>query len=352
MKNNYVYPNQYELMEVFSSITNRQFLNEFAQNKGIFITKSTRDDLAKELSLLFYDNEDLEIIRNEAFNSNANHALNGFTINSSNKRFDLSKAYDSIRQNGKDIKNYIFSALVQKEDYLKGTIQYSKHKPGRIEFLQQEDIAFDFYLKKNIAGEWQVEVDGNKSTDVKELKQIFLKNLGTTETITTIEQERLDPIKLITFFDQLGEKGMGDEWKAKDIKHITVRKGREEESKTKDEDEEEDTIVLEDEERIQIKQAILEGKQLRENEFVKKFETDGYKFTAMTYEFEHKTQPNIIQIKAEFKGKPKTFEVQIKSYDKYSGIPSNRETEHLTLTQNRNIRSLFWNNAKAIYDKL
>ncbi len=364
MSNRYVYPKEYELKELFSSFTDRVFVNKFSQSRGIFITNSSQDELSKELSTLLYDEWDLEELRNEAYQISSNHTLNGFVVNIKEKNFNLAKLYEYIRNNSLFKKDMTLTQLVnipsgntEFKSIHRGSIHYKRRKPGRIEFLQYEESSFDFYLKeieqKKKQSIWQVEVDGNKSTDAKELRILFDKNLSNNATIETIDQDKLKAIDTVHFFDELAKNGMDKNWSCQDIKHVTVRKGRDEEE-IDEEEIDEDTIggTEEKEETIEIKQAILQGQNLRGNKFVKEFETSGYKFTAMTYEFHHLKDPYIMQIKAEFKGRPKVFEVSIKSYEENTGVNSIRKPSHLTDSQNRTIRSMFWNNAKNIYENL
>ena len=98
-----------------------------------------------------------------------------------------------------------------------------------------------------------------------------------------------------------------------------------------------------------IRQAILEGGGLREDAFVKQFEESGCIFTAMTFEFCNKTVPEVIHIRAEFKGSPKVFEVSIVDYFETTGTDAKRENASLPLKKNLEIRSAFWNQAHKIY---
>ena len=62
-----------------------------------------------------------------------------------------------------------------------------------------------------------------------------------------------------------------------------------------------------------------------------------------------------MELRAEFKGNPKMFEVCLETYLEPS-LDSNGEYEeslsHLSDNDNINIRSTFWNNAKKIYNTL
>lgn len=358
--NNYKYPTNYELREIFSHIANRKFLTNFAQSKGIFITYASQEYLAVELSNLFYEDDELEIIRAEAYKHSTSHSLTGFVINSKNKKFSLKASYESLRDNDKFDKGIVGNTLIKLQgndffDY-KGSIEYKKAKPGRIEFLQDEQNTFDFYLKDLENGKWQVEIDCGKSTDAKILRDLFSKNLPIGDyDLELIDQDMLDDEKTILFFDYLAHSGMHSEWSFLDIKHLTVRRGRDtdednfEEDNFEKNDESTEMEVISKENLSGITQAILSGKNLRDDEFVKQCESRGYRFTAMTYEFEHKTQPYIISVRAEFKGRPKVFEVGLPEIQEKIGTSGTPRPSSLPSIDNRGIRSMFWNNASNTF---
>lgn len=356
MSNTHIYPTKYELIEVLTSITNRTFLNSFAQERGAFITHVTLESLANEISNMFLDNDDLEIIRKEAYHINASHTLSGFVVKSTDKNFNLKNSYQWIFDEGKQKFGQKINQLVKvtpESNVYKGSIEYNKKRAGRIEFLQDEISHFDFYLEEKSPGNWQVEIDGNRSTDSKELKDLFHEVLNSDANIENIEQILLTTELSIQFFDSLANNGMPSDWKFSDIKHLTLKMGNADEQKSGDsEDDTEKIETVKEEALVGITQAILQGQNLRENTFVQQSVKSGYRFNAMTYEFHHKTDPFIIQLKAEFKGRPKVFEVSIVNYDQQIGIAASREAANLSASENRKIRSDFWNNSKEIYNKL
>lgn len=358
MGKDYKYPSTYEIEEVLGSITNRGFLNEFAQRRGVFVTNSSQKQLANDLSNLFFEDADLEIIRKEAYHNRASHALSGFLVRSDDKKFNLKNIYEYIKEEGKFEIGQTLSELHKvsngnsEQPTYKGNIEYNKPKAGRMEFLQDETTSFEFYITKKEDGAWQVEVDASRSNDTKELKNIFAKNLPKENTIELIEHALLNTEQTISFFDALAKKGMDNDWAFLDTMHLTLKRGNDDQTEKEKslESDEEVKEVTETTELAGITQAILQGKGLRENIFVKQSVEGGYQFTAMTYEFQHKKDPIFIQVKAEFKGKPKVFEVSIVIYEENIGIPPRREVANLSATDNRLIRSSFWNNAKMIYD--
>ncbi|QEC74664.1 hypothetical protein [Mucilaginibacter ginsenosidivorax] len=138
MTNDYKYPSAYELREVFSSVLDRPFINTFAQGRGIFITNAKSEEMAAELSNFFYEEEDLENLRNEAFQKDDNATLSSFIVNSSYEDFDLKVIYDNIVQSASFDNNLILTALrkpEKDEDVYVGEVEYNKSKVGRIQFL-------------------------------------------------------------------------------------------------------------------------------------------------------------------------------------------------------------------------
>lgn len=357
------YPSNYEIKEILSHITNRTWLNEFAQDRGVFIANVTQEELASELANLFYDDEDLEAIRSEAYEVVHSHTLTAFVIGSNNPSFDMSVTYENIRLNEKLEKGVKLDPLrklhKKGEDPLyKGSIEYTKKKPGKMEFLEDGKFSFDFYLKKVRSGFWQVEVECSKSSDIKELKKIINDNLPVDgHSIDYIDEELLNKENSILFFDQLCSSGLDSNWRFSEVEHISIKKDTLGTKVNKNEDD-----VLDDEETkinsavndalTGINKAILEGKDIRDDDFIKDCETKGFRFTAMTYQFEHISQPYIISLTAEFKGRPRVFEIEVKNVTEVVGSSATKTLGTLTLDENRLVRSLFWNNAKLVYDKL
>ena len=115
---------------------------------------------------------------------------------------------------------------------------------------------------------------------------------------------------------------------------------------------------VEDKHLSGIRQAILDGVNLRENPFVKSSE-DSFIFTSMTYEFVEKKTGNKLIIRAEFKGNPKIFEVVLERFlrpgqelDEVEDKDYEDVSSTLSAKENFAYRSLFWKNAKEIYDEL
>ena len=355
------YPTPYEIEEVFYSFLKRNFIDSFSQTMGVFFINARHEDASKVLSRILYDKNDIDKLRSNAYQTVSKHTFSGFSLKSSQTNFSLQELYEKIRDNdrGQLSKGYKMNSLVKvsKETDMpeyKGSIQYTKKKPGRIEFLDEEIGFSEFYFINMGDGEWQVEVDGNKSNDGKEVLKLVSSMIDKYSTdIIDINIDSLKISSTIVFFDELAKSGLGDDWNFTDIKHLAFKRGKTDDDEEKNEDGESvESESVESEQLTGISQAILEGRNLREDPFVVQYEKEGCIFTAMTYEFENSKTPETIQMRAEFKGSPKIFEVSIVSYKVTKGLDAKKESESLPADKHRDLRSLFWNEAKKVYQIL
>lgn len=355
-KNNY--PSPFEIQEVVNSFLKRNFVDSFAHEMGIFFMNARQEDIAKELSHVMFDMHDINTLRMNAYQTTSKHALSGFTLHSSSANFSLQDLYERVRDNDKGLasKGYRLNSLIKiskgtEPPIYKGSIEYSKKKPGRIELLDEEKGFSEFYFVDKGDGEWQVEVDGNKSSDGKEVQKLISGLIDKrTTSVLDISMDALKQKTTIEFFDELAKIGLGGNWRFTDVKHLAFKRGRDEEND--DEEEDENGELIEKEQLTGISQAILAGRNLRDDPFVLQYEKEGCIFTAMTYEFENSKTPETIQLRAEFKGNPKIFEVSITSYKVTKDLTLKKESETLAPEKHRELRSLFWNNAKVVYLQL
>lgn len=230
--------------------------------------------------------------------------------------------------------------------------------------MKEEKHEISFRIKALSKKKWQVEVDGESSNDGKAILKLFSMAVrGKNIAIDELRLDSLSNANTITFFDRLVKEGLDKEWAIVDILRLTLRRSKdknENEEEVEDENEthggdetkNEDVKEAPKEQLSGISQAILEGKNLRENKFVRMAEEDGYLFASMTYMFERKKDNSHMQLRAEFKGNPKIFEVSLESFSKTGNEQTDGDTMDLTDDLNYHYRTLFWNNAKKIYKEL
>jgi hypothetical protein len=349
-----MYPSPYELEQTLAEFCLRRFVDAFAQARGVFITNDDQKALSLVLSRFHFDHNALEEIRAEALQFNAKSTLAGFVIQSENSDFDLIDLLESRR--GTSVEDSTSMKLgpivcIQDDDHsvFKGTVDYTQWKPGRVEFLQGSPRSFEYYVQRINTWNWRLLVDCGRSNDARVMKDWMKRTVPREARLDAIEQDRLTTQQTIHFFDQLGNRASVEPWRLTQVKRVALQRVTEENI---DDNEQEVRVETQPSVLSGITQAILEGKDLRINPFIKECEEGGYRFTAMTYEFEHKSQPYVLEIRAEFKGKPKIFEVAVDRSKRRVGI--GEQLEESSIPADRKILTLtqFWSYAKGTYDEL
>lgn len=354
MKTN-VYPERYEIKEVCENFIKRRTLNTFMQERGIFAINASTEDVSNILSNCILDAVAIDDIRRNAYQCSTKNSLSGFTVSSSLNNFSVKDVYEKARDNDKVLcsKGYKLGFLTKEvrtdgDVIFKGRLDYEIRRPGRIQFMDNEESHCEFRMfETKESGVWQVEVDGTRTNDGKEVQRLFSQILNKERTtIHVLNFDNLRDKQTIQFFDAVIERGLPEEWRFCDVVALTFRRGRDE------------IVEEENEEQIPkstltgIRQAILEGGHLRDDAFVKKFEEDGCVFAAMTLAFQNTTTPEIIHIRAEFKGSPKIFEVSIVNTYVSEGTDNKLTACPLPIKRNLQIRSEFWNNSRKIYKEI
>ena len=350
MDEEYKYPSRYEIEQAFGEFCKRGFVNNFAQSRGIFITKAIQSELSTILAGFFFEHEDLDEIRQAAFSVYSKSTLSGFVISSDNQEFDMVASLDNLRGSIVDEKKQMKLGPViavhenGSDKAYRGSVNYTQKKPGRVEFLQEDARTFDFYIHPKGQGKWELLMDCNRVNDAKVMEDWVKKLTAHEAEVEVIRQDALTSSQTINFFDELTKRGMDDEWNFTQVKRITLRRplegGEEEETEA-------EPSVLSG-----ITKAVLEGNSLRHNPFVEQCEKSGYRFTAMNYEYENKKKAHLLQIRAEFKGRPKVFEIALESYKERSGVDESLKELSLSSKEKRRLLSTFWTMAKAIFDEL
>lgn len=360
------YPHASEVRDIIIDCVKNADLHDFLRGKGIYYFNASREEAAELTSHLLLDEQDLDVLRGYAYKNTQRSILSGFTL-VSDSFFDLSSLYNTIRSKETLVKDgYSLKALTKMgEKAFGGEIVYKKRRPGRTAFLKYDKRDISFTIKSLTEKEWQVEVDGDKSSDGKVVQQLFEKAAeGKSIRRDELLLSNLSIEDTINFFDGLRTDALDKEWQVNDILRITLRKPT---SSDKEEDvedngvdvdketKEKDEVTVDDEHLSGIRQAILEGKNLRDNSFVHSAQKSGYIFTSMTYLFQHKKNGTFLKLRAEFKGSPKIFEVCLEDYGRNVEKGNDEDKELITKLSdedNMKYRSQFWNAAKKIYNKL
>lgn len=354
--NKLTYPSPRDLRTILEESVSRRTLLGFLRKKGIFFFNVTRSDLATKISEMVLDYDDLQVLRSFAYKNTNKQILSGFSL-TSDVSFDLTSIYNNVRNKGiVDVDGYKLNTISRipkpnGEVCYGGSLIYSKKMAGRIEFIRSEERDVSFFIKKIGDNHWQVEVDGGKSSDGKTVFQMLDKIVKNYQVkVDSLKLDYLSRVDTISFFDRLTKEGLKSPWKFEDTERITLKRHAGTYDDTEEEDDDEAEKEVSKEHLSGISQAILEGKNLRENKFVNQAEKSGYAFTSMTYVFSAKDKK--IKIRAEFKRNPKIFEVCLENYLEPSATKKGEFDDMLSTledSENMKIRSDFWNNAKNVF---
>ena len=360
-----IYPSSGELRDVLLDNVRHSDLLSFLRSRGVYYFNSSKADAAMLSSRLLLDGDALEQLRQNAYRNSQKSLLSGFSL-VSDSFFDLNSIYETIQEKEVLEKDgYHLKSLYKIGDKkFGGSITFRKRRPGKNAFLKYEERDIFFRMEEISKKNWQVEIDGEYSTDGKVIQQMFTAAVkGKEIKMEEILFDALSDEDKRNLFDRLVKEGLGKEWKIEDVLRLTLKKPK---HQTEEDTEEEDTIEPEEKENkvkeevkeatqeqlSGIAQAILEGKNLRENKFVHMAEEGGYVFSSMTYMFERRKDNCHLKIRAEFKGNPKIFEVSLEGFSKTQGDAEDDVVSELTEEQNYEYRSQFWNAAKKIYNEL
>jgi len=361
--NKIIYPRFNELRDVLSDSVLHSELMDFLRSKGIFYFNSSLKDAAMLTSRLLFSAGDLEVIRQYAYRTSQKSLLSGFTL-VSESFFDLNSIYETIQEKEVLKKDGYHLRTLEKlgDKKFRGRIVYRKRKPGRNEFLKIEERSINFSMEALTEKQWQVEIDGESSADGKVIQQMFTMAVkGKDIKMEEILFDALSDADKITFFNRLVKEGLGDEWVIEDVLRLTLKKPKSQTEESEEPDEnaskgdekkeakDEEVKEASKEQLSGITQAILEGKNLRENKFVHLAEEGGYVFSSMTYMFVRSKDNSHLKIRAEFKGNPKIFEVSLEGFSRTATDAGDDMVMGLSEEDNRKYRSRFWNAAKKIY---
>lgn len=343
------YPTKYELIEALV-MCKRKFVDRFAQERGVFVFRATLEYLADQLSRLFLDEDDLNEIREHAYRNRNKKITVGFVVASVSADFDPKNIIDELRSSPPNTHASLSAVTQVNETLISGALEYEVNKPGRINLLQNENRHVTYSIEAKENNTYQVFVEALSSSDARYFESMFKGAVKDEANLNIINFLMLSSSDTIRFFDDLSEAGLGSDWRKTRVNELTFRRSTE----SSDDDGDEEHKEASNEFLSVINRAILEGKDLRDNPFVKQSEKDGYRFSAMTIEYAEKKLGHIIEMRAEFKLRPEVFEVKVASYRKNikEGDVERLEADELSQEDEQRLIQSFWYAAKGVYDNL
>jgi hypothetical protein len=361
------FPDEYDVREVVGYYTMPyKGVKHFFQGHGILFAARGKKHIAafvQNLILEYQDYRDLQVL---ALSGGSGNSISGFTLSSEDWMIEnTSDLFDDIKEerriqisqssNGDDPSRTQFKDLSRSSDHIYGKLHYQRISPGKVILLNKADEEVEFQIEPLTDRVWRVICFPDSNRDVQELEST-LSNMANSEYTT--ETPILDPLRVsqrIAFFDALLLRDFED-WNFEQVVGITVRQPEDDEPiPVPHEEFDEEGEFLErspdSSDLSGISQAIIEGRRLRTNSFVKKCEGQGFYFSSMTIQYRHKDKPEIMNINVRFKLNPQMFEIALEDTFRVEELEQ-LEPYVFKWQRQQEVLQLFWGICNDILDQL
>lgn len=202
--------------------------------------------------------------------------------------------------------NAIISVLNNTDDTWKFEVQYTEFKPGMVELLDRTEKKVEVKITSSKEST-NLDFDIQSKNDYHKVMEIIEKvnslNNQVNIDFSEIKLQKLSTGKRIELFNRFFQYDHSP-WSFEEIKKLKVK--REEEKEPTDSN----GIVTEDK-LSGINSAILDGKNLIENSFVKETLETGFYFSMATMRFENISDARYLDLEIEFKSRPEKCETKM-----------------------------------------
>ncbi|MEK4825166.1 hypothetical protein NSS71_11455 [Niallia sp. FSL W8-0951] len=340
------YPYRSHLRRVLNKHVTTRDVKSFLKEKGILVHAFRKEDLSRIGADYYYSMANIVDLK-EKIDSPTNYKKTSRINIPTNQVDELKSTLTSLTGQKLDNDEDTRVTVLSNPD---GTwmfeIDYTEYKPSLINLLdvtnrkitvnvneQGESTSLDFSLL--------TPHDYKKVTEV--IKQVHKNSDDFSFNFSEISLSNLTKKKRISLFDNFFNY-KHESWSLVEITKLKVKR---------DKNDEEETDISKDQ-LAGINSALLDGKNLIENNFVKSTLKNGFYFSMATMKFENQSTPEFIELVIDFKSRPERCETNIVSSGFYEedglGI---RTIKNLfdTETQN-NITFNFKNTLYQIYVEL
>lgn len=368
-----IFPDEYDIREVIQYYTTPYVgVKRFFQGLGILSAAQGKHfiaDFAQNLILEYQDYRELQTL---ALSGAAGSSISGFTLSSDNW---LGEGIDGLfndiveerntqiarrSENTSSVALSHFEGLSKTAQLIAGRLDYERVSPGKVVLLNKMPGSVEFQVEPIGDRLWRMVCFPDSNQDVQVLESIFSRIANKTYHTKAPVLESLEIPKRIQFYDKLLLTKL-DDWRFEEVIGITVRQPEEHELSPIEETEGEMGEDREGYELIEkqptqsdlggITQAILKGRGLRTNSFVKSCEREGFYFSSMTIQYSHKNNPEVMNLTVKFKLKPQMFEIVLEETFVIHELEQ-LEPCAFELQRQQDILRTFWRICNDILDQL
>lgn len=311
------YPNRFHVRKVIEQFMSSKDSLNFFKEQGILIQASKRKDVAKIAADHYFSRSSFLKLK-EKIETEHNYKKTARFEIPMEQIADLKNALLEI--NGislNDEENTTVSVVETSQDDWKFIIDYTEYKPGLIDLL--DHTARRVEVKVNYHQDnCSLDFDTVVSSDHKKFKQVidFLENANEDIRLdfSEISLRALSCEKRIQLFNEFFQYDHSP-WEFVEIKKLKVKRD-ESRDKFKDSTEPEEKII-EDDQLQGINSALIDGKNLIENKFVKGTLDNGFYFSMAQMRFDKINRSDFIDVAIEFMSRPEKCETKMVSSGYY-----------------------------------
>lgn len=311
------YPNRYHVCKVIEQFMSSKASMNFFKEKGILVLASQKKDVAKIAADHYFSRESFLQLKG-LIETEHNYKKTSRLEIPSGQIEDLKDALKEI--NGvylDDEQNTMVSVVETSQDDWKFVIDYIEYKPGMIDLLDKtaRRVEVKVNYQQNICS---LDFDTVVSSDHKKVMQVINyienKNEDIKLDFSEISLKALSCEGRIQLFNEFFSYDH-DQWTFVEIKKLKVK--RDEDGIKSKESSEPDEKIVENDQLQGINSALIDGKNLIENRFVKGTLDNGFYFSMAQMRFDKKGTADFIDVAIEFMSRPEKCETKMVSSGYY-----------------------------------
>ena len=300
------YPSKHSVKKVASEHINNEELKSFLKQRGIFSYCTRKEDLANILSSFYFNGNDYLELKKK-MDIEQNYKKTGRISFSIQKKQDLIESLIELNNTTiNDSDNTRIAVTRDSSDNLKVTLSYDEYKPSLIDLLDINRRNVTIILNEG-GDNCSLDYDINSPSDYKKIKEL-LANIKVNQEDTEIEfneitLESLTNNQRVELFERFF-RTIQNPWRLYELNKLKVKRNNSEQSVSTD--------------NLQgINSAVLDGTNLKENQFVQSTLEQGFYFSMASMRLNHNDETNFIDLVIEFKSRPIMCEVRINNSGRY-----------------------------------
>lgn len=342
------YPSRFHVRKVIEQFMNNKNAITFLQQKGIIVQARKSKDLAKISADHYFSRANFVELKSK-IEAEHNYKKTGRISLPLEQLPNLKEALSEVNgEHLKDDENTKITVFNQDNGTLKFLIDYTEYKPGLIDLLDSTNRQIEVTINEQ-DDFCSLDFDTLVSKDYSKVKEVVKYITKSNEELeldfSEISLNMLNCEKRIQLFNDFF-KFDHSPWEFVEIKKLKVKR---DENETKSQ---ENSIT--DSQLSGINSAIIDGKNLIENPFVKQTLENSFYFSMAEMRFENKENSQFIDMAIDFKSRPEKYETKITNSGNmvYEDFKLVEEISILDQTSQKEVLFQFNNSLYHIYREL